>query len=487
MATNLIQNPNFNSGLNSWSTYGWHPGNTITALSSGGQNGACVKLVVPSEGDPGQSWIAQTLQLESGKDYTLSFYAKRTGNVDVWFQITMAGETEYSQSYRSEILSGGDYTSISYDFTAADTVDDTVSVNFRFIAGSAGGTVWFDTICLEAVDDSSGDTGGDGESSGTPTAGVITGDYVNVRAEPNTSADVKATVNTGDKVTYYAGETHEGSGYSWYRCTSTMWENDGFIATQYVEADAYRIQATVDTSKHGNGGTVNLRSKPYQSGSRKTTIGNGKTIYVKNMTGTWLPAKYGSYEGYVMAKFVKNSVAYNMSGNETSREGDGGVFYVGNRNLNSNEQENNAQYILDAFLERGWTKNAICGMLGNMQRESTINPGIWQSRVENNDNSGFGLTQWTPATKYFDWACAQGYLYDDIDAQIERILYEVQNPGVQWIKPAAHDYIGFEEYTHSTMSAAELATVFCDGYERSSSPNYSERSANATYWYEHLT
>lgn len=213
MATNLIQNPNFNSGLNSWSTYGWHPGNTITALSSGGQSGACVKLVVPSEGDPGQSWIAQTLQLESGKNYTLSFYAKRTGNVDVWFQITMAGETEYSQSYRSKILSGGDYTSISYNFTAADTVDDTVSVNIRLIAGSAGGTVWFDTICLEAVDDSSDENGGNSESSGIPTSGVITGYNVNVREEPSTSAKRITTVNTGDKVTYYAGETHEGSGY----------------------------------------------------------------------------------------------------------------------------------------------------------------------------------------------------------------------------------------------------------------------------------
>lgn len=238
MATNLIQNPDFNSGLNSWSTYGWYTGNTITALTSGGQSGACVKLVVPSEGDPGQSWIAQTVQLESGKEYMLSFYAKRTGNVDVWVQITMPGETKYSPSYLYWLPSGGSYKSVSYLFTAADTVDDTVSANIRLIAGSAGGTAWFDTVCLESVGDSNGnngDDGGDDESSGTTTAGVITGDYVNVRAEPGTSAEIIAQVNTGDKVTYYAGETYYESGYYWYRCTSsTKWTGDGYIATQYV-------------------------------------------------------------------------------------------------------------------------------------------------------------------------------------------------------------------------------------------------------------
>lgn len=253
MATNLIQNPDFNSGLNSWSTFGWYPGNTITALSSGGQNGACVKLVVPSEGDPGQSWIAQSLQLESGKDYTLSFYAKRTGNVDVWFEITMAGETEYSQSYRNEIPSGGDYTSISYDFTAADTVDDTVSVNIRLIAGSAGGTVWFDTVCLETASDN----GSAGVDNGS--AGVITGNYVNVRAEPGTSAAIIAQVNTGDKVTYYAGETYYKSGYYWYRCTSTKWPGDGYIATQYVQYDESSGSSGSDSTgdENSNGFSTN--------------------------------------------------------------------------------------------------------------------------------------------------------------------------------------------------------------------------------------
>lgn len=79
--------------------------------------------------------------------------------------------------------------------------------------------------------------GGTDTTTGTPTAGVIKGTYVRVRAEPNTSSMILTQVNTGDKVTYYAGESYSGSGYSWYRCTSTKWNGDGYIATNYVEKD----------------------------------------------------------------------------------------------------------------------------------------------------------------------------------------------------------------------------------------------------------
>ena len=339
-----------------------------------------------------------------------------------------------------------------------------------------------------------GNSSGDDTNTGTPTAGVIQGTDVRVREQPNTTSNVITMVNTGDKVTYYLGESYSGSDLTWYRCTSTKWSGSGYIATQYVKKDSgssgsetgeYSITATIDTSKHGDGGTVNLRSKPYRSGSSKTSIGNGKTIYVKNMTGTWLPAKYGSYEGYVMAKFVKNSTAYNLTGNETYRTGEYGRFYTGNRSLSSSEQTTNAQYILDAFLDQGWTKNAICGMLGNMQVESYICPGIWQDKQENDDTDGFGLTQWTPATKFFQWACENGFLYDDIDAQIERILHEVRNPSLQW--SSTKGGMSFTAYTHSTDSAANLATVFCNGYEKPDSPDYTSRRNNATYWYNNLT
>jgi hypothetical protein len=42
--------------------------------------------------------------------------------------------------------------------------------------------------------------------------------------------------------------------------------------------------------------------------------------------------------------------------------------------LGSDEMDLNAEYICRYLLAEGWTLNAICGMLGNMQAESSINP-----------------------------------------------------------------------------------------------------------------
>ena len=61
-----------------------------------------------------------------------------------------------------------------------------------------------------------------------------------------------------------------------------------------------------------------------------------------------------------------------------------------NRYLSVEEMTLNAQWILNYFTDKGWTKNAICGMLGNMQTESTNNPGIWQDLNEGDTVNGFG-------------------------------------------------------------------------------------------------
>lgn len=51
-----------------------------------------------------------------------------------------------------------------------------------------------------------------------------------------------------------------------------------------------------------------------------------------------------------------------------------GCFYE-----EENQMETNAEYIYNYLKKKGFTKNAICGILGNMNSESTINPAVWQS------------------------------------------------------------------------------------------------------------
>ena len=42
--------------------------------------------------------------------------------------------------------------------------------------------------------------------------------------------------------------------------------------------------------------------------------------------------------------------------------------------LNMAQMTINAIYLNNSLQSQGWTLNAICGMLGNMQSESSINP-----------------------------------------------------------------------------------------------------------------
>lgn len=156
-----------------------------------------------------------------------------------------------------------------------------------------------------------------------------------------------------------------------------------------------------------------------------------------------------------------------------------------NAYLTVEQMTGNAQYILDYLCARGWSKNGVCGMLGNMQAESTINPGIWQSLQEGRYDLGFGLVQWTPATNYTNWAAAHGYAIGDINGQLQKILEELEN-GTQYY-PTKNYPETFREFSVSQKSVEYLAEAFLFNYERPGDPNPGPRRINARYWFDHLT
>lgn len=158
------------------------------------------------------------------------------------------------------------------------------------------------------------------------------------------------------------------------------------------------------------------------------------------------------------------------------------MYYTGNNYLTHSEMTVNAQFILDYLLLEGWTKNAVCGMLGNMQTESTINPGIWQSLDEGNMSGGFGLVQWTPASKYTDWADDNSLTWGAMESNLQRILYEVDN-NIQWI----HSTMTFYEFSRSTDTPYNLGLLFLAHYERPADPDQPIRGTQAKYWYDTLT
>lgn len=162
-----------------------------------------------------------------------------------------------------------------------------------------------------------------------------------------------------------------------------------------------------------------------------------------------------------------------------------GSFYNESSSLTLEEMQVNATYLCKAFISKGWTKNAIAGMLGNMQSESSINPGRWQSEDVGNTSLGYGLVQWTPATKYLNW-CTEASISDpsEMDSAISRIIYELEN-NIQWI--ATEDYnFSFSEFSKSTESAEYLASSFLKNYERAGIEVEETRRSNATYWFNYI-
>lgn len=66
--------------------------------------------------------------------------------------------------------------------------------------------------------------------------------------------------------------------------------------------------------------------------------------------------------------------------------------------LPSEKQALNAIYIYDFLHEQGWSMEAICGMLGNVQQEGIMNPGTWQDKED--PATGVGLCQWSGHEKF---------------------------------------------------------------------------------------
>lgn len=182
----------------------------------------------------------------------------------------------------------------------------------------------------------------------------------------------------------------------------------------------------------------------------------------------------------------------------------GEFISVVSRELTQSEMEINATYIYNYLGSRGWTANAIAGMLGNFEAESTINPGRYQGDVET--GSGWGLAQWTPHAKYTDWCDENGLVWHHMDSALLRIIYEFEN-GIQYDNTPADENYGIKSqaFITSTEPASWLAGCFLLNYEKPASVLYdpdketyeehlvdkqnalAARGANADEWYEFIT
>lgn len=174
------------------------------------------------------------------------------------------------------------------------------------------------------------------------------------------------------------------------------------------------------------------------------------------------------------------------------RYGSGGAiqnreWIKGNRYLSQAEMENNVDIIFNYLKSKGWSDNAIAAVLGNMQEESTINPGIWQNLTPN-VSSGWGLVQWTPSTKYTNWAQQNGFANDNGYAQLKWID-EVMASSGEWFQNPNYP-VYYESYadfkTDTTHTVEWLTLCFLHSFERTTN-HIQNRVDNANAWYTYIT
>lgn len=157
----------------------------------------------------------------------------------------------------------------------------------------------------------------------------------------------------------------------------------------------------------------------------------------------------------------------------------------GNFWLTQTQMEENASYVWQKLSTSGWSIEAVSGMLGNMQSESTINPGIWQNLDPTNPELGYGLVQWTPSTKYTSWCNERGIDPSSMDSALARIEYELEN-NIQYYPTQSYPE-SFAEFKISKKSPYYLAGAFLYNYERPAEPNPALRGNQAQAWYTFLT
>lgn len=177
--------------------------------------------------------------------------------------------------------------------------------------------------------------------------------------------------------------------------------------------------------------------------------------------------------------------------------------YTGSYGRWTDEAYANAVMIWRILQPRGWTQNAVAGMLGNMEVESGYNPWRWQrdNIIAPSDmwqtGHGYGLFQLDPPNKYINSNTASLYTTygphylgnegtpNDGDAQIKWMDDEVYG---QYYPTSAYP-IAFSQYRISTREPEWLALAWMRNFER---PNLEiehfeeQRKEAARYWYNVL-
>lgn len=144
--------------------------------------------------------------------------------------------------------------------------------------------------------------------------------------------------------------------------------------------------------------------------------------------------------------------------------------------ITSADQKKNAVTIAKYMKDhvKGATNNAIYGLLGNWQQESSLDPGA----IEKPSGAGHGLSQWTAGR------------WDLLQAYAKKHNKSWSNLGLQLafsLNGDGADSVTLRRLLKQNASPKEMAGRIQVQYERAGQPNTSNREAYATAWEKYLS
>lgn len=167
--------------------------------------------------------------------------------------------------------------------------------------------------------------------------------------------------------------------------------------------------------------------------------------------------------------------------------------------VHSAEQTDNAAEIWLTLVDtNGWTEEAAAAVLGNMQHESYLNPAQWEIGYNYSMDRGFGLGQWTPATKISNYCGSTNHnVMADGAMQMNYLVstpsqytldYLNSDGSSNYYHETGLPYItSMDDFSHSTASIEDLTKIWAICWEKPGSEYYTmsidERIADANYWY----
>lgn len=187
-------------------------------------------------------------------------------------------------------------------------------------------------------------------------------------------------------------------------------------------------------------------------------------------------------------------------------------WYSSNSGLADRQMQHNARLFFDNMSYLGWSREAVMGALGNIQQESTVNPGICERGLPENNTiyygGGLGLIQWTDYPSYTAtkphpllwYAQLVRGRWNDGDLQC-KLLNEATNPDITWCGldegarwgwidsstyPTTMSFEAYKAFDGDVETACEAFYYCMEWHSPIEEGSLSRRKGYAASWHEYF-